>query len=64
VKSPTGQLYYGKLDAVADYVLLATDGDEPVAKAYSTPFAFGITGREDQGLPAVDDHFRHARAVA
>jgi len=28
-------------------VLIATDGDTPVAKAYSTPFAFGITGRED-----------------
>ena len=44
---PTGQFYYGALDAVADYVLLATDGDEPVAKAYSTPFAFGIAGREE-----------------
>lgn len=44
---PTAGLYYGELDAVADYVLLATDGDEPVAKAYSTPFAFGIKGRED-----------------
>jgi GNAT superfamily N-acetyltransferase len=44
---PTGRLYYGGLDTVADYVLLATDGDEPVAKAYSTPFALGITGREE-----------------
>lgn len=46
-KDPNAQLYYGELDTVADYVLLATDGDEPVAKAYSTPFAFGIEGREE-----------------
>jgi GNAT superfamily N-acetyltransferase len=45
-QDPTARLYYGELDTVADYVLLATDGDEPVAKAYSTPFAFGIPGRE------------------
>jgi GNAT superfamily N-acetyltransferase len=44
---PTSRLYYGALDSVADYVLLATDGDEPVAKAYSTPFALGTKGRED-----------------
>ena len=49
-QDPTGRLYYGDIDAVADYVLLATDGDVPVAKAYSTPFAFGIKGREE--LPA------------
>ncbi|GAA3547864.1 hypothetical protein GCM10022222_34330 [Amycolatopsis ultiminotia] len=46
-KDPNGRLYYGELDTVADYVLLATDGDEPVAKAYSTPFAFGIPGRAE-----------------
>lgn len=46
---PTAALYYGNIDEVADYVLLATDGDEPVAKAYSAPFAFGVPGRE--GLP-------------
>jgi GNAT superfamily N-acetyltransferase len=46
-KDPNGWLYYGAIDAVADYVLLATDGDEPVAKAYSAPFAFGIAGREE-----------------
>lgn len=45
-KDPNGRLYYGELDTVADYLLLATDGDEPVAKAYSTPFALGIEGRE------------------
>ncbi|MGW7538164.1 N-acetyltransferase [Amycolatopsis sp. NPDC054798] len=45
--NPTGHLYYGELDPVADYVLLATDGDEPVAKAYSAPFAFGGPGREE-----------------
>ena len=44
-QDPTGALYYGSLDTVADYVLLATDDDEPVAKAYSTPFAFGLDGR-------------------
>lgn len=49
-QDPNARLYYGELDSVADYVLLATDGDEPVAKAYSAPFAFGITGREE--LPA------------
>lgn len=49
-QDPTGQLYYGEIDKVADYVLLATDGDEPVAKAYSAPFAFGSKGREE--LPA------------
>jgi hypothetical protein len=43
---PTAGLYYGDASAVPDYVLLATDGDEPVAKAYATPFAFGIKGRE------------------
>jgi GNAT superfamily N-acetyltransferase len=43
---PNARLYYGELDSVADYVLLATEGDEPVAKAYSTPFAFGGKGRE------------------
>lgn len=48
-QDPNAPLYYAELDTVADYVLLATDGDEPVAKAYSTPFAFGIAGRE--GLP-------------
>jgi len=47
---PNGRLYYGELDSVADYVLLATDGDEPVAKAYSAPFAFGFKEREE--LPA------------
>lgn len=46
-KDPNGRFYYGELDTVADYVLLATDGDEPVAKAYSAPFAFGIKGREE-----------------
>ena len=46
-KDKTGQFYYEELDAVAEYVLLATDGDEPVAKAYSAPFAFRIAGRED-----------------
>ena len=44
---PNARLYYGQIGAVADYVLLATDGDQPVAKAYSTPFALGIQGRED-----------------
>ncbi|WP_265445461.1 hypothetical protein [Flexivirga meconopsidis] len=42
---PVGELYDGEVDAVADYALLATDDGEPVAKAYSTPFAFGIDGR-------------------
>ncbi|HWD03900.1 MAG TPA: N-acetyltransferase [Amycolatopsis sp.] len=46
-QDPNAGLYYGQLDTVADYVLLATDGDEPVAKAYSAPFAFGIPGREE-----------------
>lgn len=46
-QDPNASLYYAELDAVADYVLLATDGEEPVAKAYSTPFAYGIPGRED-----------------
>lgn len=49
-QDPTARLYYGELDSIADYVLLAMDGDEPVAKAYSTPFAFGFKGREE--LPA------------
>ncbi len=44
---PTAHLYYGEIDAVAEYVLLATDGDQPVAKAYSAPFAFGTPGREE-----------------
>ncbi len=43
---PNAGLYYREVDAVADYVLLATENDEPVAKAYSAPFAFGIAGRE------------------
>jgi hypothetical protein len=43
---PTGDLYYRDVDAVADYVLLATDGDGmPVAKAYSAPFGFGTGHR-------------------
>lgn len=46
-QDPNAGLYYGEVDTVADYVLLAMDGDEPVAKAYSTPFAFGIPGREE-----------------
>lgn len=45
-QDPTAQLYYGEIDALADYVLLATDGEQPVAKAYSAPFTFGIPGRE------------------
>lgn len=43
----TGDLYYGYLNEVADYVLIATDGDRPVAKGYSVPFAFGIPGRDE-----------------
>src|SRR5699024_12880991 len=44
---PTGGLYYRHLEHVADYVLLATDGDLPVAKGRSLPFAFGIPGRQE-----------------
>ncbi|WP_353648677.1 N-acetyltransferase [Nakamurella sp. A5-74] len=44
---PTAQWYYSYLDDVAEYVLLATDGEQPVAKAYSTSFALGLTGREE-----------------
>lgn len=49
-QDPTAHLYYGHTDSVADYVLLATDDGEPVAKAYSAPFGFSGEGRED--LPA------------
>jgi hypothetical protein len=46
-QDPVAWLYYSYVDTVADYALLATDGDEPVAKAYSTPFTFGAPGREE-----------------
>lgn len=45
-QDPNAALYYGEVDQVPEYALLATDGDVPVAKAYSMPFAFGIPGRE------------------
>ena len=45
--SPMGQYYYGELSAVADYAILAMDGDEVVAAGYSAPFALGIAGREE-----------------
>jgi GNAT superfamily N-acetyltransferase len=65
-KDPTGQLYYGDIGSVADYVLLATDGDVPVAKAYSAPFAFGITGREELPAAGWDEvvRWQHADRLA
>jgi GNAT superfamily N-acetyltransferase len=45
-QDPNAWPYYAHVYEVADYVLLATEGDLPVAKAYSAPFAFGGEGRE------------------
>ena len=46
-QSPVGPLFYGDLEPVADYQLVAMDGDEAVAAAYSVPFALGLEGREE-----------------
>lgn len=59
---PTGDLYYGHLEHVADYVLLATDGDLPVAKGYSLPFAFGIPGRQELPDAGWDEVIRWAHS--
>lgn len=57
---PTAELYYGYLDEVADYVLLATEGDTPVAKAYSVPFAFPAPGRAELPDAGWDEVIRWA----
>ncbi|HLS65281.1 MAG TPA: N-acetyltransferase [Ruania sp.] len=57
---PTGDLYYGHLEHVADYVLLATDGDVPVAKGYSVPFVFGVPGRQELPDAGWDEVIRWA----
>ncbi|HIZ35927.1 MAG TPA: N-acetyltransferase [Candidatus Ruania gallistercoris] len=59
---PTAELYYSYLDDVADYVLLATDGDQPVAKGYSVPFAFGIPGRQELPDAGWDEVIRWAHS--
>lgn len=61
-QDPTGQLYYGAIDAVADYVLLATDESGPVAKAYSTPFAFGSGSRTELPDRGWDEVIRWSHA--
>ncbi|PWK68768.1 hypothetical protein BCL76_107235 [Streptomyces sp. CG 926] len=45
-------LLYPRMEAeLADYVLVATDGDAVVARGYSVPFALHVAGR-DGALPA------------
>lgn len=56
--NPTGWLYYGHSARAADYIMFAMDGDTPVAKAYSTPFAFGVAGREQLPDGGWDDVIR------
>lgn len=59
-KSPVSQFYYGYIDAVVEYALLAMDAGEPVAKAYSVPFALGIPGREELPDAGWDEVIRWA----
>lgn len=38
---PLADLYFARLAAYADHVLVARDGDRTVGRAYAVPFAFG-----------------------
>src|SRR3954465_1077746 len=55
---PVVDLYFGDtaLERYLDFVLVGTEGDEVVARAFSVPFCFGLEGRTelpDAGWDAV-----------
>jgi len=71
---PVADLYFGDtaLERYLDFVLVGTEGDEVVARAFSVPFCFGIEGRTelpDAGWDAVirwahEDHLAGAKPNA
>jgi GNAT superfamily N-acetyltransferase len=71
---PVADLYFGDtaLERYLDFVLVGTEGDEVVARAFSVPFCLGIEGRSelpDAGWDAVirwahEDHLAGAKPNA